>query len=124
MEKEVDNALSTLHQRVNGVKGSLQVFMRKLEMGGVLWPDVNENFSTLAGQLNFLQKVLTKEETPELQNLVVLPLMTSQVSFTSLFQLYISISPCPTSSSNIIAFERRLLLLNLGHYKQYHCFWF
>ena len=105
MEKEVDNALSTLHQRVNGVKGSLQVFMRKLEMGGVLWPDVNENFSTLAGQLNFLQKVLTKEETPELQNLVVLPLMTSQVSFTSLFHLYISISPCPTSSSNIIAFE-------------------
>ena len=44
------------------VKGSLQTFMRKLEMGGVVWPDVNENFSTLAGQLNFLQKVLTKEE--------------------------------------------------------------
>ncbi|KAL5264805.1 hypothetical protein ACHWQZ_G005765 [Mnemiopsis leidyi] len=77
MEREVDNALSTIHQRVNGVKGSLQTFMRKLELGGVIWPDVNENFTTLAGQLNFLQKALTKEDTPQLQNLVLLPLMTS-----------------------------------------------
>ena len=44
------------------VKGSLQTFMRKLELGGVIWPDVNENFTTLAGQLNFLQKALTKED--------------------------------------------------------------
>ena len=44
------------------VKGSLQTFMRKLELGGVYWPYVNENFSTLAGQLNFLQKALTKED--------------------------------------------------------------
>ena len=36
--------------------------MRKLELGGVIWPDVNENFTTLAGQLNFLQKALTKED--------------------------------------------------------------
>jgi len=85
--KEVEIALSTLHQKVNEVKGSLQMFIRKLEMGEVLWPDVQENFSTLSGQLNMLQKVLSKEKTPALQNLVLIPLLVGQGVDPTLEQL-------------------------------------
>lgn len=79
-EKQLENALDALIQRVQDLKNSLAAFLVKLEneYQTMNWPSVLDNFSLLSGQLNSLGKLLKSEKLPVLRNQILLPLVLSR----------------------------------------------
>ncbi|KAK3584908.1 hypothetical protein CHS0354_021781 [Potamilus streckersoni] len=78
-EKQLEQSLEGLIQRVQELKNAIQMFLFKLEheYETLNWPSVLDNFALLSGQLNSLGRLLKNDKVPALRNHVFLPLVLS-----------------------------------------------
>ncbi|XP_061191112.1 mediator of RNA polymerase II transcription subunit 8-A-like, partial [Saccostrea echinata] len=78
-EKQLEQTVESLIQRVQDIKNSIANFLLKLEneYNTLQWPTMLDNFALLSGQLNTLGKLLRNEKVPPLRNSVLLPIALS-----------------------------------------------
>lgn len=88
-EKQLENLLEAVLNRLNDLKLSIGAMIHKLETEyeTINWPTFLDNFALISSHLTGLSKILSKELGPSLRNLTVLPLRLSPETDDGLLQL-------------------------------------
>lgn len=75
-EKALEAALEAMISRLNDMKATLASLLMKLdhEYENINWPTMLDNYALLSGQMNMFLKVLKNDKTPNLRNLIALPI--------------------------------------------------
>lgn len=75
-EKQLENTLQAILNRVNDLKSAIQALITKLETEyeTINWPTFLDNYAILSGHLTGLSKILQTEVSTSLRSRIVLPL--------------------------------------------------
>lgn len=75
-EKALEAALEAMISRLNDMRTTLASLLRKLdhEYENINWPTMLDSYALLSSQMNTFLKVLKNDKTPNLRNLIALPI--------------------------------------------------